>query len=215
MDPPGPAQPEPAGPGQWSHTPPSCSSSESRRQSRPCPPHSPGGLGAGVGSAENLVADPGSPPQGQGHTSIHVNAPLEGGKEFLSLKHLHSVRGLGASVPLQQPLQGGIHLGGTPGSEPKAPRPQARPLAPTLLPSGPLSHLVSGQALQQDLLRVPAPLQCNKVDTVQPQPLPGLACQAPNAGFGGVPEPVPGRAGSGSGVPPQRGWDRAGLGKAE
>ena len=73
--------------------------------------------------------------------------------------------------------------------------PHPSPLVATLLPSGPCPHLVSGQALQQDLLRVPAPLQSDEVHTVQPQPLPGLPSQASHTVLGGVPEPVPGRAG--------------------
>lgn len=57
-----------------------------------------------------------------------------------------------------------------------------------------LPHLVPRQALQQDLLWVSAPLQCNEVHTVQSQPFPGLPGQAPHTGFGGIPEPVPGSA---------------------
>lgn len=86
-------------------------------------------------------------------------------------------------------------------SPPQPPEPPALPLAPTASPRlsplslVPLPHLVPGQALQEDLLRVPASLQCDEVHAVEPQPLPGLARQLPNTGLGGIPQPVPGGPG--------------------
>lgn len=77
-------------------------------------------------------------PRAPGHTCVDVDSPLEGGEELLALKHLHGVRGLRAAVSLQQPPQGGVHLGGEgpAGWEADAlrPCPVPRPsAAPTLL----------------------------------------------------------------------------------
>lgn len=91
-----------------------------------------------------------------------------------------------AAAGWRPPGWGGTHwLGARCPAPPPQPPPPARRRCP---------HLVAGQALQQDLLGVPASLQCDEVHAMQPQPLPGLPCQAPHAGLGGVPEPVPGKA---------------------
>lgn len=146
VGPPGPSRPEPAGPGCWSRKPPSRSSGVSRTRSTLCPPRSPGGLRVGELSG-GPGADPGPPLQGWGHTGIHVDAPLEGGKESLPLKHLHCVRGLGAAVPLQQAPQGCIHLGAPAASEPDTGHPGPPPLTwpgPTLLRGRHCSRTCSG-----------------------------------------------------------------------
>lgn len=57
--------------------------------------------------------DPSIPSIGQAgrRTSVHINTLLKSSEEFFTLKHLHRVRGLRASVTVQQSPQGGIHLG--------------------------------------------------------------------------------------------------------
>lgn len=189
--PPGLSRPEPVGPGQWSRTPPSGSSGGNRKQSTACPPRSLGGLWAQGGSA-GTRGQTQHPFSGRRGTPASMSIPLSKAAKNFSPSNISTVsegsgpRYRSSSRRRVASTWGG---GGPTGWAPDALHPSPRP--PALC----RPHLVAGQALQQDLLGVPASLQCDEVHTVQPQPLPGLPCQAPHAGLGGVPEPVPGKAG--------------------
>lgn len=142
------------------------------------------------GVSRESGADPGAHLQGQGLPASTSMPPSKAAKNF-SPSNISTVsEGSGPRYRSSSRRRVASTWGAPTGSEPT---PAPGPTSPALPAPGP--HLVAGQALEQDLFGVPAPLQRDEVHTVQPQPLPGLPRQAPHAGLGGVPEPVPGGAG--------------------